>query len=197
MTTKSAFSILGLLHQLCLEAERQGHTPTTLNLLKEDPQLLAGVLAVIEGKAKISFQEKYLVRVDRSVPPTFPFWAKGSNFPLLARSGPATFDIAKLRQLAHVHNHTGKMFPRYLQGAGLLKDCLSLRDLEEMQKINLGYFCDRFNDTSVFGWKSIMSDAEGKESVPFLYGYKQKVSLEWVFLSDISNVSVHPLFLHE
>ncbi len=50
---KSEFSVVGLAHKLLLAAEAQGHTAASLNLLAEDPKLLADICAVQEGTALI------------------------------------------------------------------------------------------------------------------------------------------------
>ena len=53
MPTKSAFSILGLAHKVCLAAEAQGYTPELLNSLAEDKNLFKNLLEVQMGRAEI------------------------------------------------------------------------------------------------------------------------------------------------
>ena len=53
MVTKSAFSVVGLAHKMCLAAERQGYTPDLLNTLAEHPTLLGDMLKVQLGCASI------------------------------------------------------------------------------------------------------------------------------------------------
>lgn len=54
MSTKSAFSTVGLAHRLCLAAEAEGYTPELLNALAESPLLLAGMRDVQLGLAKFT-----------------------------------------------------------------------------------------------------------------------------------------------
>lgn len=51
MTTKSAFSIVGLAHKVCLSAEKAGYNPTLLNELAEHPDLFRQLRQVQLGYA--------------------------------------------------------------------------------------------------------------------------------------------------
>jgi hypothetical protein len=53
MSTKSAFSVVGLAHKVCLAAEEQGYTPELLNTLAEDPALFRKMLYVQRGYAEV------------------------------------------------------------------------------------------------------------------------------------------------
>lgn len=53
MPTKSAFSIVGLAHKVCLAAEEQGYTPELLNTLAEHPTLLGELRKVQLGFSEI------------------------------------------------------------------------------------------------------------------------------------------------
>ena len=53
MATKSAFSIVGLAHKVCLTAEAQGYTPELLNALAEHPTLFGDLLKVQRGLSEI------------------------------------------------------------------------------------------------------------------------------------------------
>ena len=53
MVVKSEFSTVGLAHKLLLAAEAQGHTAASLDLLAENPKLLADIFAVQQGTARI------------------------------------------------------------------------------------------------------------------------------------------------
>jgi hypothetical protein len=53
MPTKSAFSIVGLAHKVCLAAEEQGYDPELLNALAENPTLLGQMLQVQRGFAEV------------------------------------------------------------------------------------------------------------------------------------------------
>ncbi len=53
MAAKSAFSIVGLAHKLCLAFEAQGFTPELLNALAESPHILAELRNVQRGYSEI------------------------------------------------------------------------------------------------------------------------------------------------
>lgn len=53
MPTKSAFSVVGLAHKVCLAAEAQGYTPELLNALAEHPSLLGELRKVQLGLSEI------------------------------------------------------------------------------------------------------------------------------------------------
>lgn len=53
MSTKSAFSAVGLAHKVCLAAEEQGYTPELLNTLAEHPTLLGELRKVQLGLSEI------------------------------------------------------------------------------------------------------------------------------------------------
>ena len=57
MPTKSAFSIVGLAHKVCLAAEEQGYTPELLNALAETPALFSQMLKVQLGYAEVKPRE--------------------------------------------------------------------------------------------------------------------------------------------
>lgn len=56
MSTKSAFSIVGLAHKLCLVAESQGYTPKLLNDLAEHPELFDQLLKIQLGCIQIPLE---------------------------------------------------------------------------------------------------------------------------------------------
>lgn len=60
MATKSAFSIVGLAHKLCLSAEALGYTPELLNTLAEHPTLFGDLLQVQLGHAEVKMLERLI-----------------------------------------------------------------------------------------------------------------------------------------
>lgn len=72
MATKSAFSIVGLAHKVCLSAEGQGYTPELLNTLAEHVTLFRDLLQVQLGYAEIKMIEHI---IDCDADPLIP--AKG------------------------------------------------------------------------------------------------------------------------
>jgi hypothetical protein len=57
MSAKSAFSVVGLVHKVCLAAEEQGYTPELLNTLAEHPTLFRNMLQVQLGYAEVKALE--------------------------------------------------------------------------------------------------------------------------------------------
>lgn len=62
---------------------------------------------------------------------------------------------------------SGHQIYYYLEKEGLLQDCLSLQDLEEIQKLGIDVFRRYFAGKRVFAWKSI-AHSRGDKAVPFL-----------------------------
>ena len=67
MTTKSAFSIVGLAHKVCLAAEVQGYTPELFNALAEHPDLFRQTLQLQLGHAEIVVV-RHITAVNRAKP---------------------------------------------------------------------------------------------------------------------------------
>ena len=68
MATKSEFSVVGLVHKVCLSAEKQGYTPDLLNALAEDPNLFTQLLEVQRGNAEIKPFDFWRTVEDLAIP---------------------------------------------------------------------------------------------------------------------------------
>ena len=146
--------------------------------------------------------ETPIIRVDRSIRPSYPDWMKEVMHPELGNlSAPPNYDITKVEQWLHDGQKDGgciegnKIYT-YLKKTDTLKTCLGKRDLEEIQKKGIAFFRKHFKGKAVFGWSSVVRLRDGHLSVPFLYGDDGKVVLNWDWLGhgwDSSN----PALRHE
>jgi hypothetical protein len=64
----------------------------------------------------------------------------------------------------------------------MLKNCLGLRDLEEIQKRGANVFKLHFADKAVFAWKSVVRARSGNLDVPWLFEGGHEVILLWSWL---------------
>lgn len=76
---------------------------------------------------------------------------------------------------------TGNEIYQYLKENNLLKDCLTLEDLQEIQKLGLEEFNKHFKDKWVYGWNSVQ-DRRGRLYVPCLCEYGGEVVVSWDWL---------------
>lgn len=140
-----------------------------------------------------------LVRVDRTVSANYPDWMAGLEHPELESIGPAEFDAGKLRLLLHCRQQTncgvvGNLIYEYLRDGDMIKDCLSLRDLEEIQKKGITFFRKHFKGKFVPGWKSVVRMNNNRLGVPYLYEDGNQVCLGWNWLANRWNAR-SPAFL--
>ena len=130
-----------------------------------------------------------IIRVDRSVRPSYPEWTKTVMHPELEVTGPAEYDINKVEQWlldsqkeggltrgTTIHNH--------LKDTKMLKICLGLRDLEEIQKKGVTFFRKYFKGKAVFAWQGVVLNRNGRLFVPYLCESGDEVVLVWDWLDD-------------
>lgn len=127
-----------------------------------------------------------IIRVDRSIRPSYPDWVKTVMHPELENTGPAEYDITKMQWL-----HEGQKDEKWIEGSkiythlkdtGDLKSHCGLRDLEEIQKKGIIFFRKHFAGKTVFGWSSVVQDLDGDLYVLYLYESDGKVVLNWSWL---------------
>lgn len=130
-----------------------------------------------------------IIRVDRSVRPSYPDWVERVEHSDLEPTGPIEYDISKVKQWFHDGQKNGKRIKgneihTYLKETDTLKTCLGLRDLEEIQKKGITFFRKHFQGKAVFAWKSGVRDRnrDGNLYVPFLYEHGGKVVMDWYWL---------------
>jgi hypothetical protein len=106
--------------------------------------------------------------------------------PALENVGPAEYDISAVEQWLHDGQKDGKCIEgnkiyNHLKKDDLLmiKTCLGLRDLEEIQKKGLAFFRKHFKGKVVFGWAGIVRFRDVSLYVPCLYESDDEVVLGW------------------
>lgn len=129
-----------------------------------------------------------IIRVNRSVRPSYPDWAKTVMHPELEPTGPAEYDIEKVEQWLHDGQKDGKWIEgnkiyAHLKETDTLKTCLGLRDLEEIQKKGIAFFRKYFQGKAVFGWKSVVRNRYGILFVPCLCEDDDEVVVRWSWLA--------------
>jgi hypothetical protein len=125
-----------------------------------------------------------IIRVDRSTPPVYPDWMQEVMHPELEAVGPAEYDVSALEQWLHEGQKDGK----YVEGnkiyadlkkSDTLKDCLGLRDLEDIQRKGIVFFQKYFKGKAVFGWKGSVRRHYGNLNIPYLHEIGDQVALHW------------------
>lgn len=132
-----------------------------------------------------------IIRVDRSIRPSYPDWVKTVMHPELENTGPAEYDITKVEQWLHNGQKDGKWIMgkkiyAYLRDTGNLKSHCGLRDLEEIQKKGIIFFRKYFAGKSVFGWASVVRHSDDSFDIPYLYEHVDEhageIVLSWFWL---------------
>ncbi len=128
-----------------------------------------------------------IIRVNRSIRPSYPDWVEVIMRPELENTGPAEYDITKTEQWLHDGQKNGKWIEgnkiyAHLKDTGDLKNHATLRDLEEIQKKGIVFFRKYFAGKAVFAWGSVVRSRSGRLSVPCLYGGGGRVVLCWYWL---------------
>jgi hypothetical protein len=148
---------------------------------------LGGMEAVqkfLAGELIVTSSGKNLIFVDRTIPAKYPKWVAKKEYPELESTGPAEFDAGKLELWLHDRQKNyrmkGSIIHQYLKEKDMLKDCLGLRDLEEIQKKEIAFFRKHFKGKHVYGWKSVVRvRRDGFLVVPCLREDDGKVCLHW------------------
>ena len=130
-----------------------------------------------------------IIRVDRSIRPTYPDWVKTVMHPELEPLGPAEYDISQVKQWLHDGQKDGEWIEgnniySHLKETDTLKICLGLRDLEEIQKKDVAFFRKHFGGKLVFGWSGVVRDRLRRLRVPCLDEGGDEVVLDWYWLGS-------------
>jgi len=124
-----------------------------------------------------------IVRVDRSVKPTYPNWVKKMMHPELECSGPAEYDLqTAVQQWLHEEQKywlTAKFILAYMINSGGITTCLNLQDGLAIQAKGIGLFRKVFAGKAVFFWGSVVQDHDSVPRVPVLCDHKGSLALEW------------------
>lgn len=126
----------------------------------------------------------FLIKVNRSIKPTYPNWVKKVLHPEFELSGPTEFDLQKdvnlwLHEDQKIGSVIGNKIYNQLKKDDLLKDCLNLVDLLAIQEKGIEIFRTLYKGKAVFAWKSIVESTYRYLHVPCLIESDCKVVLRW------------------
>lgn len=188
----SEFSV-GAAHELVITAARAGWELSDFTTLTQSEDRCRQVCAFLRGEADLVAKIKPtpqpevvidpMVRVDRSVRPSYPSWMKKVMHPELENSGPSEYSGEGVVLWLHDDQKSGwvngnKIYTALKEG-GDLESCLGLRDLEEIQKKGPAFFRKYFKGKVLVGWRSVVQDGDGGLRVPCLYEDDGMVFLFW------------------
>jgi hypothetical protein len=189
----------GAAHQLVITAAKAGWELEDFSTLQKSEEKCRQVLQFLRGEAELVPKVKLspaselvmdpIIRVDRSIRPSYPDWMKEVMHQELENVGPAEYDITKVEQWLHDGQKDGKwikgkeIYAR-LKDTDTLKTCLGLRDLEEIQRKGIAFFRKHFKGKAVFGWSGVVRGRDGRLKVPYLDlgDGCNRVELNWDYL---------------
>lgn len=135
----------------------------------------------------------FIIRVDRTVRPTYPDWMKKVMHSDLEPTGPTEYDLQSLGLWLHDDQKNGVVSGNtiyvQLKEDNTLADCLGLADLLAIQAKGITVFRKLFAGKAVFGWKSVVRNRGGDLSVPCLHEVGDWVILRWLWLNRDWNSS--------
>ena len=186
-------------HQLAITAAKAGWELKDFTTLTQSEEKCVQVLMFLHGEAELVLKTKVvltpehevevspIIRVDRSIRPSYPDWVEKVMHPELEDVGPTEYDITKTEQWLHDGQKDGKWIDgnkiyAHLKETDDLKNHYTLRDLEEIQKKGIVFFRNYFAGKAVFGWGSVVRDRNGLLSAPCLCGDGVRVVLLWRYL---------------
>ena len=125
-----------------------------------------------------------IVRVDRSIQPTYPDWVMLMMHPELENTGLVEYDLSTIDCWLHRVQRNGRAMKgdvlyEYLKEKKMLVNCLSLRDGEEIQKKGIAVFQKFFQSKAVFLWKSVVRSHNEILHVPYLFKSGREVEILW------------------
>lgn len=170
--------------------EKAGFREDDFRRLARDPDKLQQVLKVArEGIVTAGPIIDSIIRIDRSVKPSYQDWVKEVLHLELEGTGPTEYDVAKLKQWLHKGQKggtwvKGQVIYEYLKEKKMLESCLGLTDLLAIEAKGIEFFRQHFADKVVFGWKSVVRDRIDNLHAPYLYEYGDKVVLIWDWLEN-------------
>ncbi len=152
-------------------------------------RFLAGKLLLVEAMKPEPPSEPasdFIIRVDRSLRPSYPDWMKKLKHPNLECSGPAEYDLSSVELWFHDGQHSGSVdgntIYKHLQKNNDLTSCLNLQDGLAIQQKGIAVFRNLFADKKVFLWGSVVQSRYSQLMVPYLYDNSYEVELNWFWL---------------
>ena len=130
----------------------------------------------------------FIVRVDRSIKPSYPDWFKNLEHPELECSGPTEYNLQDgvVQWLANGQESVikGERIYAQLKKENALASCLNLQDGLAIQQKGIAVFRKLFGGKAVFLWGSVARDRSGDLRVPYLYENSGKVVVLWFWLGN-------------
>ena len=129
----------------------------------------------------------FIVRVDRTVRPTYPDWFKKLEHPELECSGPTEYNLQDgVEQRLHDEQKRravqGNTIYKHLTDANTHASCLNLQDGLAIQQKGIAVFRKLFGGKAVFLWGSVVRHRNGSLRVPFLCESGGEVVVDWRWL---------------
>ncbi|OGF76479.1 hypothetical protein A2926_00740 [Candidatus Giovannonibacteria bacterium RIFCSPLOWO2_01_FULL_44_40] len=201
MADKFTFGSAGEIQEVEFALARHGWTHSLLKKATGG-DFFGLVREALEGRAEICRIERlaavgdvvpapeaspdFIIRVDRSVKPSYPDWMKKVMHPKLELTGPAEYNLNAVELWLHNDQKTGAVrghtIYKHLQKDNALADCLGLADLLAIQAKGIAVFRKLYASKAVFGWKSVVRHRHGNLFVPCLCGRGDGVVLHWRWL---------------
>jgi len=187
-TTKPSEFSVGLLHEVVVTASKVGWMPEDFAALAHSEQKMAQVLSVVRGEKMVG-EFDTIIRVDRSVQPTWPDFVKEVLHPELQSVGPAEYDLSQVELYLHDGQKDGKSMKgaklyEHLKETDSLKNCLGFQDALEIQKKGIATFRKFFGNKVVICWKSVVRGSDGYLGVPYVYGSGGEVVVSWDWIGS-------------
>ena len=162
MTTKSAFSVVGLAHKVCLSAEEQGYTPELLNSLAENSDLFRQLLQVQRGYAEMKLI-KHVIDCDAN-----PFVPDGWKVEEHQKGGQLVWDASKVQLYLSDGQKNGKV----IEGNKLRKELAGKPVLNanvlDHHLANPHLISEEWKGKVIFFWGTIYRDSGGDLCVRYL-----------------------------
>ena len=157
-----------LMGEVAITAANAGWEPEDFSQLSKDKNLIPLIY--------------FIVKVNRSIQPSYPDWMKSVVNPKLELSGPLEYDLQSIRLWYHddqKDSTTGHRIYLQLQIENAFADCLGLADLLAIKAKGVKVFRSLFAGKQVCGWKSVIRSGNGDLHVPCLNAGNGKVVLSW------------------
>lgn len=170
-------------HQLAITAAKAGWKLDDFSTLTRSERKCRQVLQFLRGEADLVPKTKAvpepepvlntIIRIDRSIKPTYPDWVKKVIHPELEGVGPAEYDMAKSELWLHDGQKNGKYIVghkiyEYLKESDSLKNCYGYDDALAIQKNGIDAFRKVFGNKVVYCWRSVVQDQDGDLYVPYV-----------------------------
>jgi hypothetical protein len=126
-----------------------------------------------------------IITVDRKVRPlcfrdAVCGYTESAAFKALELCGPASYDVKRIVTIENDKFPSQSEFHGYLVSSGLIARCLSLHDLEAINKKGADFYDRIFGRLGeVVGWRSLTKDQDGSSWVPVLYFQVHVLQILW------------------